>query len=183
MQFKVMIFLPERLVNLKINEIYSEMKQFLMDRNYPIIVDEPSVYLSIKQGSIWGILPRTAKKIINYTFSSTKSGTRIHFSSSFAPEWKQLTIIGYIFSILLIGLSFWISTDLNHYLLTGNTGFWSWIATSVNSTGFNSAQSFSDLARILTLFLILILLVETFLVIYSHSKINGVAEEILNQFE
>ena len=58
MQFKVMIFLPERLVNLKINEIYSEMKQFLMDRNYPIIVDEPSVYLSIKQGSIWGILPR-----------------------------------------------------------------------------------------------------------------------------
>jgi hypothetical protein len=121
------------------------MKQFFMDRNYSIIVDNPSVCLSIKQGSIWGILPRTAKKIINYSFSSTRSGTHIQFSSAFAPDWKNLTIIGYVFSFFLVGLSFWINVDLENYILTANTGFWSWIVTSANATDFSSAQSFSDL--------------------------------------
>jgi hypothetical protein len=177
-----MLSVSERIVNLKPNEIYSKMKQFILDRNYQIIVDNPPANLSIKQGSIWGILPRTAKKIINYSFSSTQSETQIRFSSSFAPEWKNLTIMGYVFSFFLVGLSFWINADLEHYILTGNSGFWSWIATSVNASGFSSAQSFSDLARILVLFLILVLIVETFLVFYSRFKINDVANEILNEF-
>jgi hypothetical protein len=172
----------ERIVNLKTNEIYSKMKQFFLDKNYQIIVDNPLTNLSIKQGSIWGILPRTAKKIINYSFSSTQSRTRIRFFSSFAPEWKNLTILGYIFSVFLVGLSFWISTDLENLIFTGNAGFWSWIATSANNVSLSSAQSFSDLARMLALFLILVLIVETFFVFYSRFKINDVANEILNQF-
>jgi len=177
-----MLSVSERIVNSKTNDIYFKMRQFFLDRNYQIIADNPPSNLSIKQGSIWGILPRTAKKIINYSFSSFQSETQIRFSSSFAPEWKTLTILGYVFSFFLVGLSFWISTDLEHYILTGNSGFWSWIATSANTSGFSSAQSFSDLARILALFLILVLIVETFLVLYSRFKINDVANEILNQF-
>ncbi|MCW3997249.1 MAG: hypothetical protein NWF10_01600 [Candidatus Bathyarchaeota archaeon] len=175
--------MPERLVNLQIKEIYSKVKQILVERDYLIIVDEPYTCLSIKQGSIWGIMPRTAKKIINYSFRSMQSGTRIHFYSSFAPEWKYLTVIGYVLSFFLVGLSLWINMDLENYILSGNASFWSWIVTSANSTGFSSAQSFSDLARMLALFLILVVLVETLLVIYSHFKINDIAEEILNQLE
>ncbi len=174
--------MSERIVNLKTNEIYSKMKQFFLDRNYQIIVDNPPTNLSIKQGSIWGILPRTAKKIINYSFSSLQSETQIRFSSSFASEWKNLTILGYVFSFFLVGLSFWISMDLENLIFTGNAGFWSWIATSANNASLSSAQSFSDLARILALFLILVLIVETFFVFYSRFKINDVANEILNQF-
>lgn len=73
------------------------MKQFFLNRDYTILVDTPPVFHSIKQGSIWGISPRTAKKIINYSFISTKSRTQIKYSSEFAPEWKKLTIIGAIF--------------------------------------------------------------------------------------
>jgi hypothetical protein len=178
-----MISLPERLVNLQIKEIYSKVKQFLMERDYPIILDEPYTCLSIKQGSIWGILPRTAKKKINYSFSSIQSKTSIHFSSSFASEWKKLTVIGYVFSFFLVGLTLWINMDLENYILTGNADFWSWIVTSANSADFSSAQSFSDVTRILALFLILVVLVETVLVIYSQFKINDIAEEILNQID
>lgn len=174
--------MSERIIKLETNEIYSKMKQFFLDRDYQILVDTPPDNLSIKQGSIWGILPRTAKKIINYRFYSKQSETEIRFSSSFAPEWKNLTIIGYIVSFFLVGLSFWISVDLEHYLITGTEGFWSWIATSINTSGFSSAQSFSELARILALFLILVLIVETFLVFYSRYKLNDVANEILNEF-
>ena len=152
-----------------------------MDKDCAIIVDTPPVFLSIKQGSIWGISPRTAKKIINYSFTSKQSRTQIRYSSEFAPDWKKLTIVGYIFSFLLIGLSLWISIGLQNYILTGNPGFWAWIAKS-NSTSLSLAQSLSNLTRILALLLIAVLAVETFIVLYSYYKINDSAEEILNDF-
>jgi hypothetical protein len=175
--------LPEHLINLSAKEIYFKIKQFLKTNSYKIIIDEPSSYLSIAQGSIWGILPNTAKKTIRFHFDSIKTGTRIYFSSSFAPEWKKLTIVGYVFSFFLTILSLWINIDLDNYIISGNPSFWSWIATSANTTDINSVQSFSNIAKTLAFFLILILLVESILVIYSRFRINDVAEEILNQFE
>ena len=166
--------------NLEITEIYSKIKQFFIDEDYPIVVDNPNVQISIKQGSVWGIQPRTAKKIINYNFSPLQSGTKIQYFSNFSSDWKKLTIIGYIFSFLLIILSIWISSDLQNYILTGSADFWSWIVTS-NITNSNLAQSFADLTKLLAIFLILVLFIETFIVFYSNIKINEIAKEILNK--
>ena len=138
-----------------------------MDKDYTIIVDTPPVFLSIKQGSIWGISPRTAKKIIKYSFTSKKSRTKINYSSEFSPDWKKLTIVGYIFSFLLIGLLFWINTNIQKYLLTGNPGFWAWITKS-NLTNLSLAQSLLDFTRILALFLLVAVFVETIIVFYSY---------------
>lgn len=173
--------MDEQIRNLEITETYSKMKRFFIDEDYPIIVDNPNVQLSIKQGSVWGIQPSTAKKIINYTFSPLQSGTKIQFFSTFSPEWKKLTIIGYIFSFLLVILSLWISLDLQNYILTENASFWSWIVTS-NNANSNLAQSFSDLTRLLAIFLIFVLIIETYIVLYSKIKINEIAKEILNKF-
>ena len=172
--------MDEQIINLEITKIYSKMKQFITNENYPIIIDNPNVQLSIKQGSVWGIQPKTAKKIINYNFSPIQSSTKIQYLSTFSSEWKKLTVLGYIFSIFLIILSFWISLDLQNYILTGNGGFWSWIVTS-NIAYSNLIQSFSDLARLLAIFLILVIFIETFIVLYSKIKINEMAKEILNK--
>ena len=158
------------------------MKQFFIDKDYPIILDNPNVQISIKQGSIWGIQPRTAKKIINNAFRPLQSGTTIQYFSKFSADWKKLTIIGYILSFLLVILSLWISSDLQNYILTGNAGFWSWIVTS-NIINSNLVQSLADLTRLLALFLILVLFIETFIVLYSKIKINEIAKEILNKLD
>ena len=174
--------MEEQIKKLEITKIYSRMKNFFIDEDYPIIIDNPNVQLSIKQGSVWGIQPRTAKKIINYTFFPLQSGTKIQYFSKFASEWKKLTIIGYIFSIFLVVVSFWISLDLQNYLLTENASFWSWMITS-NIANSNLAQSISDLTRLLAIFLILVLIIETFIVFYSKIKINETAKEIINKFD
>jgi hypothetical protein len=168
-------------VNFDVKKTYFKIKKLLLTKEFPIITDQPPSYLSFKQGSIWGLLPRTAKKRIDYHLISIKSGTQIKFSSSFVPEWKKLTIIGYVFSFLLILLGLWINIDLENYIITGNPSYWSWIATSMNTIDLNLIQSFSNLVGILSLFLIFILIVETILVGYSQYKINDSAKEILNQ--
>lgn len=102
----------------------------LLKKNYSLIIEEPLKRILVKQGSLWGISPQTAKKMIDYRFSSTSSGTRIVASSSLAPGWKNLTIIGSILAVILASLCWWISVDLENFVATHQPTSWSWLATS-----------------------------------------------------
>ena len=173
----------ERIVNLKINEVFGKLKQLIIHKGYSILNEESPSILTIKQGSIWGMTPRTAKKIVTFNLQPLKSETSIKFSSKFAPKWKNLTIAGYVLSSFLILLSLWITIDLELSLLNRAPSSWSWIATYANTINFSALQSFSFLSKLLFFFLIVILLIESIIVIYSYLKINLIAEETLNQFK
>jgi len=172
----------ERIVNLKINEVFGKLKQLIILKGYSILNEESPSILTIKQGSIWGMTPRTAKKIVTFNLQPLKSGTSIKYSSKLAPKWKNLTIAGYLLSSFLILLSLWITIDLDLSLLNRAPSFWSWIATYANTINFSALQSFSFLAKLLFFFLIVILLIESVIVIYSYLNVNLIAEETLNQF-
>ena len=173
----------ERIVNLKINEVFGKLKKLIILKGYSILNEESPSILTIKQGSIWGISPRTAKKIIKFNLQPLKSETKIFFSSKLAPKWKNLTLVGYVLSSFLILLSLWINIDLEISLLHRTPSFWSWIATYSNTINFSILQSFSFLAKLLFFFLIVILFFESIIVIYSYLNLNLIAEETLNQFK
>ena len=174
--------MTEHTVNLKIKVVFANLKQLILLKGYSIIKEESPSNLTFEQGSIWGISPRTAKKIVTFNLQELKSNTRITFSSKLAPKWKNLTIGGYVASIFLGFLSLWITLDLENSILTENPSFWSWVATYANTINFTALQSFSNLSKLLFFFIIIVLLVESVIVIYSYFKINIIAEETLNQF-
>ena len=79
--------LLERTVGFEIEKAHAELKALLFNRGCRITAEELPLLISVKQGSLWGISPRTAKKIVTYRLSSVDSGTRITCSSSPASDW------------------------------------------------------------------------------------------------
>ena len=174
------VSLLERTVGLEIEKAHAELKALLLTRGCRIVAEEPPTLISVKQGSLWGISPRTAKKVVNYRLASVDSGTRITCSSSLASDWKNLTIIGSALAVLLVSLCLWISMDLDALMTTPQPSYWSWIVTVDGYIDFQTAQSFAGLTLVLTVFLAIILAVEVVIVVYVHFRINAFAEETLN---
>jgi hypothetical protein len=169
-----------RIVRLGIKEAYTEVRQILLGHNCKVIFEEVPNQIVIKQGSLWGISPKTAKKVISYRFSSVESGTRVTVSSKLASDWKNLTIIGSALSILLAFVCLWIAADLNALVASNELGFWSWIAMVDGYVNVPLAQAFADLTQILAVFLVTVVALEVVIVFYVNLKINEFAEETLN---
>jgi hypothetical protein len=172
--------LLERTVGLEIEKAHAELKALLLKRGYRITVEEPPVLISVKQGSLWGISPQTAKKVVNYRLAPVASGTQITGSSSLASDWKNLTIIGTAFAVVVASLCWWIATDLDAFMITQQPSYWSWIATVDGYIDFQTAQMLTGLTRMLAVFLAIIIAIEAVVAVYAHLRINAFAEEILN---
>jgi len=168
-------------VSLGINEAYADLKALLLKRGCRIVAEEPPTFISVRQGSLWGISPRTAKKVVSYRLSPVDSGTLIAVSSSLASDWKNLTIIGSALAVLVMALCWWIAADLEAFMITQEPSYWSWIATVDGYIDFQTAQSFAGLTRTLAVFLAIILVLEVVIVVYVHFRINVFAEEALNE--
>jgi hypothetical protein len=144
-----------------------------------MIAEEPPTFISVRQGSLWGTSPRTAKKIISYHLSSEDSGTRISISSSLSSDWKNLTIIGSALSIIIASLCWWIAADLEGFAASQQPSYWSWIITNGNYTNLALAQAFGGLTRGLAIFLAVVVLLEVIIYVYVKSRIDAFAEEPL----
>ena len=180
MRLEAGVSLVERTVGLEIEKAHAELKALLLQRGCRIVAEEAPVLISVKQGSLWGISPRTAKKIVNYRLASVDSGTRITCSSALASDWKNLTILGSALAVLLASLCWWIGMDLDAFMITQQPSYWSWIVTVDGYIDFQTAQSFAGLTRMLAVFLAIIIAVEMVIVVYVHFRINAFAEETLN---
>ena len=145
-----------------------------------MIADEAPNHLSVSQGSIWGVSPKTAKKVMRYRFASLDSGTRLTVSSKLASDWKNLTLIGCALSILLSFVCLWIAADLNALVASGKSGFWSWIATVDGYVNVQVAQSFAGLTWALAVFLVVVVALEGVIVYYVKFKMNEFVEVTLN---
>ncbi|MBN1245132.1 hypothetical protein JXA31_06020 [Candidatus Bathyarchaeota archaeon] len=170
----------ERTVGLEIEKAYADLKAVLLEKNCRIIEEEAPTFISVRQGSLWGISPLTAKKNVNYRFDAVDSGTRITCSSSLASDWKNLTIIGSALAVVVVALCLWMSMDLDALVATQQPSYWSWIATVDGYIDFQTAQMFAGLTRMLAVFLAIILVAEVVIVVYVHFRINSFAEETLN---
>ena len=164
---------------MEIEKAHAELKALLLERGCPIIAEEPPVLISVKQGSLWGISPKTAKKVVTYRLARVDSGTLITCSSSLASDWKNLTIMGTALSVLVASLCWWINMDLDAFLITQQPSSWSWMATVDGYMDFQTAETFVGLTRMLAIFLAIIIALETVIAVYAHFRINAFAEENL----
>jgi hypothetical protein len=174
------VSLVERTVSLEIEKAYAGLKAVLLEKNCKIISEEAPTLISVRQGSLWGISPLTAKKNVNYRLASVDSGTRITCSSQLASDWKNLTVIGSVLSVVVVALCLWMSMDLGTVVATQQPSYWSWIATVDGYIDVQTAEMFAVLTRMLAVFLAFILAAEAVIVVYVQFKINMFAEETLN---
>jgi hypothetical protein len=170
----------ERTVGLEIEKAYAELKALLLKKGCRIIAEEPPTLIRVKQGSLWGISPRSAKKTVSYRLSPHDSGTRIASSSSLSADWKYLTIIGSALSLVVVFLCLWISTDLDAFMITQEPSYWSWIATVNGYIDSQAGKMLVGLTRTLAVFLAIIIAIEVVIAVYAHFRINAFAEETLN---
>ena len=167
-------------MSLGINKAHADLKAFLLRKGCKVVAEEPPTFISVKQGSLWGISPRTAKKVMRYRLSPVDSGTQISCSSSLASDWKNLTIIGSTLAVLVMALCWWITADLEAFMITQEPSYWSWIVMVDSYIDFQTGQMLVSLTRMLVVFLAIITAIEAVIAVYAHFRINAFAEEILN---
>ena len=166
-------------MSLGINEAHADLKAFLLRKGCKVVAEEPPTFISVKQGSLWGISPRTAKKVMRYRLSPVDSGTQISCSSSLASDWKNLTIIGSTLAVLVIALCWWITADLEVFMITQEPSYWSWIVMVDSYVDFQTGQMLVGWTRMLTVFLAIIIALEAVIAVYAYSRIDAFAEENL----
>jgi hypothetical protein len=173
--------LLEQTINLKIEETYPKLKAALVEKGCKIISEELPQQICFKQGSLWGIAPQTAKKIITVNLESVEGGTRVQCSSKLASDWKNITLIGCALAFVLIVLCVWMATDLSAFIVTRVPSFWSWLVIVGGNVDLVAAQVFVNLTWGLTVFLSVIILLEGAIVVYVRSKIDAFTQDALNQ--
>jgi hypothetical protein len=146
-----------------------------------VLSEEPPSQICSKQGSLWGIMPKTAKKTVKINLDPAEGGTKISCSSKLASDWKNITLIGCAFAFVLAGVCVWMATDLTTFLVTREPSFWSWLVTVGGNADLLAAQAFVKLTWSLTIFLSVIVLLEVAIVVYVRSKIDAFGEDVLTQ--
>jgi len=174
------LLLLERTVGLGIDKAYADLKAVFSEEGCKIISEEPPKQILVKQGSLWGISPKTAKKTIDATFTPVDSGTRVTCSSRLSSDWKNLTVVGCVLAAFLVGLCLWITFDLDAFMVTQKPSFWSWLATVNGSVDFQVGRAFVNLTNALAVFLSVIILLEIVIAVYVHSRIDRFAEANIN---
>jgi hypothetical protein len=174
--------LVERTVSLEVEKAYAELKAHLLEKNCKITAEEAPAFISVKQGSLWGISPATAKKTVTYRLAPVDSGTRITCSCSLASDWKNLTVIGTALAVVVAALCWWIATDLDAVITTQQSSYWSWLVTVDGGyIDFQTAQMLAGVTRMLAVFLVIIIIVEAVVAVYAYFRINVFAEETLRE--
>jgi hypothetical protein len=173
--------LPQTTLNLGIDEAYTKTKEALTKEGCTVISEEQNRRLVVKQGSLWGISPKTAKKTIMATFKGAGDKTGIVYGSKVASDWKYVTIIGCVLAAALIGLCVWMALDLSEFMTTGGPGFWSWLITSGDTVRFSAGEAFVNLTWGLSVFLAIIIAIEAAIYVQVGRKIEFFAQAAFAQ--
>ena len=172
--------LLERTINLTIEDAYPKLKAAFVEKGCKVVSEEEQRQICFNQGSLWGVLPKTAKKTVNVTFESIDGGTRLKCTSALASDWKNITLIGCALAFVLVGVCIWMATDLNSTLASQVPGFWGWLVTVEGNVDVVAAQAFVNLTWGLAAFLLFIILLETAIVVYVRSRIDAFTEDAVN---
>ena len=169
-------WLLKQTFSVEIDKAYADLKASLAEKGCKIVSENPPKHILVKQGSLWGIRPATAKKTVDVTFKAVYSGTHATCSSRLSSDWKNLTIVGCALASVLVGLCLWMSLDLSTFMVTGEPTFWSWLATVNGNSDFAVAQAFVNLTNALTVFLSVVIVLEIAVAAYAYSGIDKFAQ-------
>jgi hypothetical protein len=173
--------LPQTTLNLGIEEAYARTKEALIKEGCTVTSEEQNRQLVVKQGSLWGISPKTAKKTVTATFEAADDETSVAYSSKVASDWKYVTIIGCVLAAALIGLCIWMALDLSEFMTTGGPGFWAGLITSGDTVRFSAGEAFVNLTWGLAVFLAIIIAIEAAIYVQVSRKIELFAQATLAQ--
>jgi hypothetical protein len=173
--------LSQHTVNLNVEDSYQKLKALLNEKGCKVISEAPPKQLSVQQGSLWGVSPKTAKKTINITLEPAEEKTTIKYSSKLSSDWKNITIIGCILAFALAVVCVWMALDLGAFLVGGNPSFWSWLVTAEGQVEFQAGEAFVNLAWGLAIFLFVVIAVEAVVFVYARSKIEAFAAEVVGE--
>ena len=160
-------------------EAHAKLKAVLLGKGCKIVSEKPPASISVVQGSIWGVSPRSAKKTASFTISIDDSGTKIAASSRLTSDWKNLSIVGTVLAVGVTFLCLWIKFDLETFIAGAEPSFWSWLATSNSTLTLVLAELLAKLSFVLAFFLAVSIVLEVFVVFYANRRVNAFAEECL----
>lgn len=166
-------------VNLDGEKTFDSLRELLFQKGCRELAQEPPTSISVKQGSLWGVSPKTAKKTIEFHLSPAGSKTHITVNSSLSEDWKNLTIIGSILSVIMAAFCLWISLDLQGFVTSGLPSLWSWIASSGDLVNVQATLWFAIVTGWLGVFLMAAVLLECIVYAYAKSQIDIFAKETL----
>ncbi len=171
----------EQTINLPVADVYADLKVHLEQKGCKILSEAPPDGLVVKQGSLWGISPQSAKKVVTCTLNQTGTESRISCQSKLSKDWINLTIIGTVLSVLMVGLCLWMSTDLAAFLNTGRFSTWSWIASAGSYIDYDAGEFFVTMTRLLASFLTVIIGAEIVIALYARSRIDKFVQSLLSK--
>jgi len=169
----------EQTVNYPIDDAYLKLKDSFAERDCKIVSEATPKQLVVKHGSLWGVMPKSAKKTVTCNLKPHGTGTQISCVSKLSRDWLSLTIIGTALSVVVVGLCLWISMDLTAFLENTQLSTWSWIASVGSHIDYEAGESFIHFTRLLAFFLSAIIGFEIVVTVYTHSKIDTFTKETL----
>ena len=139
------------------------------------------MYISVKQGTIRGVSPKSAEKIIDYYLFAKGSETRAVASSKISSNWTNLTLYGNILAVAMIAVFWWIASDIETYLNTGKASVWSWLSAAYGYPDFQITLLMINLTKLLAIILVGAIAVEILIVLYVYPRVDAFAEESLKK--
>jgi len=171
----------ERAISLEIEKAYSDIRTILLKKGSTIISEEPPRHILIKHGSLRGISPRSAKKVVSYRFSPHELGTQIVGCSSISSDWANLTLWGNIIAGIVATIFWWIATDITSFLVNEGSGYWTWLARAFGYPDIQHTYLMINVMKVLSIVLVVAIFLEIvdFLIVYR--KINTFAAKTLDE--
>ena len=169
----------EQMVSLTVQETYEKMSLALAKEKCKFLLENPPEQIVVKQGSLWGISPKSAKKTLKIDLEATNNRTKISCLSKLASDWKNVTLIGCVLAAILLGVCIWMAADLTVFMSTNVPSVWSWLVTEGGYVNVLAEKAFINLAWELAVFLTIVIVLEAAIVVYVRSKIDLFAVKIL----
>ena len=168
-----------RNLNLKNEQTFLKLKSALSEKGAKIISEQPPNQILVKHGSLWGVTPITAKKNVEIKFEPADSGTKISVTTKLSSDWKNITIIGCAFAVMLVGVCVWMAFDLSSFMAGQQPNFWSWLVTAGGGVDFQAGHAFVNLSWFLAAFLSAVVAAEAFIVFWVNKNLDRFAEGML----
>ena len=171
----------ERSASLGVEKAYSELRTILLEKGSKIVSEDPPKHISIEHGSLRGVTPKSAKKVVKYDISPHELGTKIVSHSSISSDWANLTLWGNIIAGVVAAVFWWIVTDMENFVANGVSGYWTWLARAF---GYPDVQYFFfmiNVTKTLSIVLVVTIVLEILDVLIVHRMIDTFAAETLEE--
>jgi hypothetical protein len=166
-------------VEFEIQQTYDNLRASLIERGARVLSETIPSQIVVEQGSLWGIMPVSAKKTIDLTLQPQGPKTLVTSLSRLAKDWKNITLLGCVLALVLIGTCVWMAIDLSAFIVDGNTSFWSWLVTTRGVTEFSVSEAFVNLVWGLAVFLSIIVALEIAVYFNCRSKVEAFSKEVI----